>query len=208
MKYIRFTNSILSSNSYILYSDKNNYAWIIDPGDSEQILSWLHQEGKTVKGILLTHSHIDHTYGLNEICDEFPELEIYLSIHAGTILNSPKDNNSYYLEIDFKVTHSNINYVEDGNVIQLFNDNQTVKAIYTPGHNIDCLSYKVNEFLFTGDALIPGHRVHTKSRKADKDVAKYTIEGIFNNFPGNTLICAGHGEPQPLKHLTLTSLIK
>ena len=55
-------------NSYVL--DRNNKAFIIDPGCKERIQNYIKEEGLEVIGILLTHAHIDHIEALD--CFDVP----------------------------------------------------------------------------------------------------------------------------------------
>lgn len=203
MQVKKFTNSILSSNSYVIFKDEERYAWIIDPGDSRQIFDWLKENNKTVKGILLTHYHIDHISGVNDFFEAYPSLKIYASELSIEGLYSPKLNGSYYMEMSYEVNCKEIQVVGSDSEIELFNSEQKASIIYTPGHNNDCISYKIGKYLFTGDALIPGVKVHTKSKNANKLIAHETISRIMVNFPEDTIICPGHKEICMLKDIEL-----
>jgi len=193
LKVIRFVNSIFTSNSFILYFEGDNVAWVVDPGDSVPILLWLKKHNKNLRGILVTHSHFDHIYGINDLCDNFPEVEIYASIQAREGMFSAKLNSSHYTETPFVVKCTNIKIVEEPDKI-LLTENIYAKVISTPGHNNDCLSFEINQYLITGDALIPGIKVYTKSKFGDKLHAKKSIVRIFNSYDNKTLICPGHGD--------------
>lgn len=55
-------NTILESKTYILEVDRLDF-WIVDPGDVEKIMEIVDKD-RVLKGILLTHIHYDHIYGL------------------------------------------------------------------------------------------------------------------------------------------------
>lgn len=193
LEVIRFVNSIFTSNSFILYFIGDNGAWVVDPGDSVPILLWLKNNNKNLRGILVTHSHFDHIYGINDLCDNFPEVVIYASKQAREGMFSAKLNSSHYTETPFVVKCTNIKIVEEPYHI-LLTENIYAKVIATPGHNNDCLSFEINQHLFTGDALIPGIKVYTKSKFGNKLLAKESIDRIFNSYNPTTLICPGHGD--------------
>src|SRR5674476_694978 len=103
MEVVRFINSIFTSNSYILYSEISESAFVIDPGDSKTIIDWLKSNNKFLKGILITHSHFDHIYGINDLHDNFPEMNIYGSYYAKEGMMSEKLNGSLYMEMPFVI---------------------------------------------------------------------------------------------------------
>ncbi len=193
MKVIRFINSIFTSNSYILYLETDKRVWVVDPGDSRPILQWLEKNNIELSGILITHAHFDHIYGINDLCEVYPHVFIYASNYAKEGMFCAKLNSSYYTETPFVAKSMNIKIVEEPDQIFL-SENIYANVISTPGHNNDCLSYEINQYLFTGDALIPGIKVFTKSKFGNKLHAKKSIERIFNNYNSETLICPGHGD--------------
>ncbi len=207
MKVEKFTNKILSSNSYIIHNDEDREIWLIDPGDKSQLLDWITLNNKTVKGILLTHSHIDHIYGVNAICAKFPGLEIFTSEQALTGFYSAKANGSYYMEMPYLVEHKKITIVEDNCEIKLFGNKFKAIVLYTPGHNNDCISFIINENIFTGDALIQGHRIHTKSKNSNKQSVINSIHKIMSCANENTIICPGHGDMVKIKNISIDDII-
>ena len=208
MRVEKFTNKILSSNSYIIHSNSEKNVWVVDPGESEQLLRWINGNEKTVKGILLTHAHIDHIYGVNDICNKFPDLIIYASEFANEGMQSAKANGSYYMEMSYIIDHSNINIVKQNSTIELFMDKTIAKVISSPGHNNDCISFHIENNLFTGDALIPGVKIHTKSKQSNKTIAKNTVKRIFESFDDNTIIWPGHKDESLLGFIKLDTVLK
>ena len=64
----RFINSRFNSNRFILSHPEHDGVWVIDPGDTDPVFEWMKTHHKTsIIGILLTHAHFDHIYGMNEI---------------------------------------------------------------------------------------------------------------------------------------------
>jgi len=207
MQVEKFTNSIFASNSYLVFKNNNKNVWVIDPGDSAQILNRIKTINKNLIGILLTHAHIDHIYGVNDLIAKFPDLKLYTSEYSMEGLFSPKINHSYYMERSFIVACKNIKIVFDNSQIEMFDDEKTAKVLYTPGHNRDCVSYNINKYIFTGDALMPDFKIHTRSKYGDKVLAKDSIYRIINNFNGDTVICPGHGKMTLLKEVKMEELL-
>jgi len=70
-------------------------------------------------------------------------------------------------------------------------DGVQAKVYHTPGHNPSCLTYEIGDYLFTGDAYIPGVKVVTTLKGGDKAKAAESVERILRLAEGKT-VCAGH----------------
>jgi hydroxyacylglutathione hydrolase len=184
-------NSVLNSNTYILSLEGDSSVWIIDPGDTDGVLEWVSNRNKHIEGILVTHSHYDHIYGINELLQQYPNIKVYSSFYAKVGMMSDKLNGSKYHENPYVVDGSKIEVISDGDRMMLWPDFY-VDVLETLGHSRDCFSFFINENLFTGDALIPGHKVVTKMKFGDIILAENTLDRIFKVFPPNTLLYPGH----------------
>jgi len=67
----------LANNSYLVIDDFTNECAIIDaPINAQEIVDYVSQNNLTVKYILLTHHHFDHTEGLPILEQAFPAAEV------------------------------------------------------------------------------------------------------------------------------------
>lgn len=187
----KYINSVFNSNSYLIYTEVEKEVWVIDPGDSQPIIEWLNNNNKILKGILLTHSHFDHIYGINDLQEIFTTINVYASFYAIEGMMSVKLNGSLYQEMPFSIKRQDINIIKEGDRMLLWKD-ISLNVFETPGHDRDCLSYQIEKNLFTGDALIPGIKVYTKLKFSDKTQAANSIQRIFEQFNDNTMIWPGH----------------
>ena len=64
-------NTIFKSCSYVVSQD--NIVWLVDCGEVDSILPLI--DGR-LAGVLLTHAHFDHIYGLNTLLELFPDVPI------------------------------------------------------------------------------------------------------------------------------------
>ena len=143
-----------------------------------------------MKGVLLTHVHYDHIYGLPRLKELFPEVRVYTNEAGREALGNEKLNYSKYHSDPIVYESGNIVVCEEGDEIELF-EGVTAKVHYTPGHNPSCLTYEVENYLFTGDAYIPGLKVVTTFRGGDKKLAAKSVERILEMSEGK-IICLGH----------------
>jgi len=191
MQVKQIVNSVFTSNTYIISDDNSGWIWLIDAGDIEGLLNSLTKE-TCVKSVFITHPHFDHIYGLNKLIDTFPECIVYSSEDGKKGLFSDKLNLSYYHNDPITFLGSNIQILTEGNKIELF-ENFNLEALETPGHNWGCLTYKIGNYLFTGDSYIPNVPVVTKLKGGDRETSKKSLQKIKDNISENTIICPGHG---------------
>ena len=91
LSIFHITNSIFNSRTYIL-SDDSDKVWLVDCGDVEPLLSIV--GSRKVEGVLLTHAHFDHIYGLPSLLERFPDVLIYTNEWGKRALADAKLNMS------------------------------------------------------------------------------------------------------------------
>lgn len=199
----QYVNENFTSNTYLISQAKSNTVWLVDLGAFDIILKVLHA-GQRVAGVFLTHYHYDHIYHINLLATRFPDALIYVFPHTIEGLYDPKLNLSFYHEDPVIYNGSNTVCVKDNENVTIF-DGLTIHIKNTPGHNPGALSFKVDNFLFTGDAYVPGYEVVTKLKGGNKADAKNSLKRIRSLLTGETIVCPGHGPmvkaPETLSHL-------
>lgn len=188
MEVKSLVNSFMSSMTYVLSESKSNNIWLVDCGDADKIIGLI--GGKNVKGVLLTHAHYDHIYGLPTILNLFPDCTIFTNSFGIKALASAKLNLSKYHEDPIEISGSFVRETKEGNKIEIFPD-LTVSVYETPGHNPSCLCFKVKDYFFTGDAYIPDLKVVTNLPGGNKEQAVSSFERI-QLLIQNYIVCAGH----------------
>lgn len=188
------TNRFYSSRTYWLTENKQNKVWLVDCGDIEEVIKHLPPQSE-IAGVLLTHVHYDHIYGLNRLLSIMPNCTVYTN-HFGQIsLKDPKRNFSrYHSEVEdffFKNTDKVV-VIDEGERIELF-DGVYADVYYTPGHDESCLCYEVEDNLFTGDAYIPGIKTvttfpHSSKKKAlESNLRISSLVRGMKVWPGHTI---------------------
>ena len=180
--------SNFTSNCYLIHV--NGYVYIVDPSVNVNIISKYIKE-EIVKGILLTHGHIDHIYYLNEV-QEYYKCLVYSSVYAKDIIEDNNHNFGYDMGIDKKIILTNSVGLTDGDKV----DNLFV-ALYTPGHSIDSMCYKIEDKLFTGDTLFDGSIGRSDLYSGSSDILYKSIKRIMKE--DDLFIYPGHGDTSNLK---------
>lgn len=182
----RVINSVFNSCSYII--SHGNGSWLVDCGDVDQILPYIDSR---LEGVLLTHGHFDHIFGLNNLLALFPSLPIYTNEEGKKALLSDKLNFSRYHEEPFVLDSAdNIKLINDGEDILLHEGLQT-KAVFTPGHSPDCVTWIVEDIIFTGDSYIPGVKAVTNFPLSDKALAARS-ENLIRELAAKRKVYPGH----------------
>lgn len=151
-KVDRVVNSVFNSITWILSCAGCNQVWLVDCGDVDSIMEIV--GNREVVGVLLTHAHFDHIYGLPELLRRYPSCKIYTNESGRETLANAKKNMSFYHETPVTVDESYSAICNEGDSITLFQN--TIAYVYsTPGHHPSCLTFMVGDCLFTGDAYIP-----------------------------------------------------
>ena len=182
-------NSLFAVANYLITSDTADYCWLVDVGDISLIKDAV--EGRAIKGVFLTHSHHDHMFGVNDLMKLSPDCNIYLSEAGVATLASDKLNFSKYVGPVVSYQGDNLVTFNEIKEFELF-PGIMIEAIPTPGHSEDSVTYKLDNYLFTGDAYIPGVPVVTKLRGGDQELAKQSTEIIHSLIGEETTLCPGH----------------
>lgn len=185
------TNTIFTSKTYILYREGMPKAWLVDIGDVEPVVAFLREKNLTVEGVLLTHAHFDHIYGLEALVEHFPDCKVYVSGFAKQALASDKLNMSRYHGTPINYEKDNVVVVHEGETMTMFEGEPVMEFYETPGHNPGCLTMVIGDMIFTGDAFIPGVGANTRLPRADKEQAKISLERILKLAEGKTVL-SGH----------------
>lgn len=193
VEIVRIVNSVFESNTYLIINDDYRVCFLIDCGDSSLIIDTINKRGLFLKGVFITHSHFDHIYGLNAVIGEYPGIPIYVSTFGKEGLYSDKLNLSRYNLCPYVLQrYDNIKELNEGDTIDLFG-NIEIEAYETPGHDKSCLTYKFGNYLFTGDAFIPGLKVVATFPNSDKKDAELSRQRIIS-LSKNCRLYPGHGE--------------
>lgn len=193
LKLSHIVNSVFTSRTYILSMEGCRDVWLVDCGDVSPILDYistLDGMAHTVKGVMLTHAHYDHIYGLPRLKELFPDVKVYTNEAGHSALMNERMNMSKYHDDPIHYDEPGVTICDEGSEISLYNG-VSAKVYATPGHHPSCLCFEVENLLFTGDAWIPGIKVVTTLPGGNKAQADLSLERIKKIADGK-MICAGH----------------
>lgn len=188
MKVSRIECKLYSSNIFVLEDVQSGDCWLVDIGEKGFIVP----NGKRVKGVFITHTHIDHIQGINALLTQYPDCRIYVNEAGKEGLYNDKNNLTFYHEEPLCFIGGDVRIIKEGDKVSLF-DGVDMEVIETPGHHPSCVCFKADNYLFTGDSYIPGISVVTKLKGGNRVQAAESEERIKLLIEESTILCPGHG---------------
>ncbi|WP_108125028.1 MBL fold metallo-hydrolase [Saccharospirillum mangrovi] len=199
-----FYDEATNTLTYVVFDPASKDAVVIDPvldynpigsivsdRSYQQVVDFGKQNNLTFHFVLETHAHADHLSASQLFRDEFPDLQVAISERIRQVQQVFKG--VYNLPDAF---------VTDGQQFdRLLKDFETfsagtltIKALPTPGHTPACLSYLIEDAVFTGDALfMPDYGTGRCDFPAGD--ARTLYQGIQENLyslPDETRVFTGH----------------
>ncbi len=181
----------LYANTYVLV-DSQNQCVVIDPSKPNQsIVNYIKKNNFTLKAVLLTHGHIDHMRGADEIIKEF-HCPLYIGFYDADKLNDSYSNCSSFLGNETTIS-AKADTVSDKQVLKCLNED--IFIIETPFHTSGSVCYYLpsSSLLFTGDFLFAGSVGRSDLPTAKPHEFKNSMSKILA-LPIETKIYPGHGK--------------
>ena len=198
---------VCQTNCYFLYREGGGECIVVDPADQGvNIFRALQKNGFHVAGILLTHGHFDHIWGLDELrdaanaaADEDAEPAKAYAYEAERVLLQDADKNVSRQAGRPCTTYADV-YVKDGQEITIAG--MTCKVIATPGHTAGGCCYYFEEagFLLSGDTLFAESVGRTDFPTGSMSTLVRSVRERLFVLPDDTKVYPGHGESTTIGH--------
>lgn len=190
-----FTFNPFQENAYVL-SNEHGEAIIIDPGtyfpaEAQTLKDYILRAGLQPKVLINTHCHLDHVFG-NQWVSECYNLELWMHPNEEEMLvNANKSSEKYGLPFDNY--RGKINFIQEGETIQLGEDR--LEIILVPGHSPGsiCLYCKAQNFIIGGDVLFRESIGRTDLYKGNHEELLQSIKEKMLILPTETVVYPGHG---------------
>ncbi|MBQ9574716.1 MAG: MBL fold metallo-hydrolase [Synergistaceae bacterium] len=194
MNYKRFPLGALWTNGYLFWDDETKDAFFIDPGgNTEDVKSFISVNGLNLKMILLTHGHIDHVAGINELVPLVGN-NIYIASEDADTLRNPSIELQALLGVKFGGL-VDFQEIADGRIIDF--PGYTIKVIATPGHTEGSVCYLITDsnghkILVSGDTLFAQSVGRTDLEGGDQLKLEASLRKLAE-FPDGLHVLPGHG---------------
>lgn len=190
-----------ATNTYFLYREGSEKAVVIDPADQgTQIYASLFKNDLKVEGILLTHGHFDHIWGVSALKGAvnrertekgLEPIKVYALDAEKELLGNAEMNVSEMA--GRAATIQADEYLRDGQVISLAD--MEFQVISTPGHTGGSCCYYLKEtgFLLSGDTLFQESVGRTDFPTGSMSALVRSIKDKLFCLPEETKVYPGHG---------------
>jgi glyoxylase-like metal-dependent hydrolase (beta-lactamase superfamily II) len=187
---VALPNGQLAENCYLVADRGTGEAVIIDPGEeAAMFLAELDTRGWSLKGIWLTHAHVDHILGVG-------------AVHRATgapIHLHPLDRPlyealpQYGAWLGLQVEPPPPPEVELRPGTELRVGRYAFEVRFTPGHSPGSVSFAGEGRVFGGDVLFNGSIGRTDLPGGDFPTLRATLLSQFLSLPDSTVVHSGHG---------------
>ena len=189
--------------TYVVWDESTRDAVVIDPvlnyeplgsqtstESADEVTEFLRRRELSLRAILETHAHADHLSGGQLLKHRFGA-----PVAIGDTITKVQETfkSIFQLGDEFATDGSQFDkLIKDGERWQL--GSLTVEAIATPGHTPACMTYKIGDAIFTGDALFM-HDYGTGRTDFPKGSAHDLYHSVHERLyalPDETRVFVGH----------------
>lgn len=153
-----FFDEDTSTLSYIVYDPSTLDGVIIDPvlnfhpGDKsvsyesiEALLDFINSHNLKIHYILDTHIHADHLTGAALLKESLPSSKMGIGALDEESITHFKEKFPHFKQLPYDLLLNENDRLDSGSF--------SIEVLKTPGHTASCVSYKINENVFTGDVI-------------------------------------------------------
>ena len=160
-----------STYTYVIASAKGREAVIIDPviENVKEYIELLKELDLKLVKVIDTHIHADHVTGASKLKQ---------ATNCVTIMGEHTPSEAVEIK------------VKDNELIKI--DDLEIKSIYTPGHTSESYSFLLDNYLFSGDALLINGTGRTDFQNGNSKDSYHSIFDKLLKLSEDTLLYPGH----------------
>jgi hydroxyacylglutathione hydrolase len=179
----------MGTNCYVVRADATaDEAVVVDPsGDATELRLTLARLGTRCVGILVTHGHWDHLFGVADLA-EGTGAPVHMAEGERALLETPGDFTPPGVALR---PYTPDVLLSGGETVDVAGIEFEVLAV--PGHSPAHLAYHAEGCLFSGDVLFAGSVGRTDFPGSDWDTLVASIRMLVDTLPGDTVVYPGHG---------------
>lgn len=190
---------MFDENCYVVYDGQSHQCMIVDPGmlsgqEREAVDGFIRTQHLTVKYLVNTHLHLDHSFGINHVASTYGVTPMAHPADAPLGADIEGQARMFGIAGADISNVTDITPLADGDILTL--GNAQIRVIHTPGHSPGGLSlYAPTEgWIITGDTLFAGGSIG----RTDLPGGSYpqlidSIRTKLFTLPDDTRILPGHG---------------
>ncbi|CAM3266444.1 MULTISPECIES: MBL fold metallo-hydrolase [Brevibacillus] len=181
---------MFQTNAYVLTNTENGETIVIDPGmDPDVLLKAI--ANKNVVAILLTHAHLDHIGGLNQV-RALTHAPVYIHPVEQEWLTNPDLNGSSRWNLPEPIVCERAEQeLSDEQLLELAG--LSIRVLHTPGHSPGSCSFVIGQHCFGGDVLFAQSIGRTDLLGGDYETLMMSIQDKLFELDDETIVYPGHG---------------
>jgi len=189
----RFTLGPYQTNCYLVHYPGGTGCWVVDASfECEPMISRVRELGLTPRAVVLTHAHVDHIAGVDDVLRAFP----------GTLVLIHEDEKGWPGNARLNLSalsgmpvtcHGPDRVLHDGDELDL--EGRSWRVLHTPGHSPGGITlYQESDGVaLVGDALFAGSIGRTDFPGCSLEKLSASIRTRLYTLPDATRILPGHG---------------
>lgn len=188
-----FTLGPFATNCYVVWAEGSAACWIVDASfEPEEMIDRVRAEGLEPRLIILTHAHIDHIAGLDELRRAFPGTPAAIHQAEAEFLEDPMLNLSGAYGEPFSTRRAERS-LEAGEELEL--SGTRWRVIHTPGHSPGGITLwcEAGGVALVGDTLFAGSIGRFDFPTSDERALYSSISKKLYALPDATRVLPGHG---------------
>lgn len=187
---------MLAEATYVFHDEESQFSIVIDPGaytarERFALDDYLDSLNAPNVIILLTHSHLDHIFGVAHLVQKYgakvylhqlEEQYLFMNTHLCESWHIPEPD-------AFSVDR----YLKGGDVINF--GNLSISVLDVPGHSAGGLAFYLPDenVVFTGDVLFAGSMGRYDFPGGNEQQLWNSLRTQLMSLPGSTRVFPGHG---------------
>lgn len=192
----QLTYNPFQENTFLIY-DETKEALVVDPGcytdqEKQQFKELVGSKGLKLKGIISTHSHLDHVFGNYFVMNEF---NVGLTIHKEDLQTLKMQTRTCELYGIPNVDESPepTDFIKEGEQIKF--GNSVLDVVFVPGHAPGHIAFVSHEdkFVINGDCLFQRSIGRTDLPGGNMEQLLKSIRSQLFTLPEDYVVYCGHG---------------
>jgi len=186
--------SLFQSNCIVVWDEATMEAVVFDPGgEPERILRVVETLGVSVKGIFLTHGHVDHVAGTNKIRDAFGAKSHMHGLDKPLAQHTPRQCLMFGIPVE-EAPAIDVE-VSEGDRFSFSFGGLKFSAMHFPGHSPGSVAYVFEgekPVMISGDLLFAGSIGRVDLPGGDEEQMQQSLDRV-KELPDDMLVVPGHG---------------
>jgi glyoxylase-like metal-dependent hydrolase (beta-lactamase superfamily II) len=173
--------------AYLVGCKKTGEGLVIDPaGDTDLIIKKAREKNITIKYLINTHTHGDHTMGNAQMVKKTKAKIIVHELESSNLTA----NAHMFAMFNGEVSSPADILVKDDDIIKV--GEISIKVLHTPGHSQGGICLYVPGYVFTGDTLFVGAIGRTDFQGGSFEILSQAIRTKLYTLPEDTVVLPGH----------------